>query len=220
MYKVFVLKVIDVHNMDQNYEIALNSIIPIILQVNYCILFIYTIYWDRHDTFKALKVISFLSYFVSATQNAGDIAESIDFDSFISLIDVVVPSLCIKKRLEHVMCDDILMLLVKLSSADEKEVLESVILPFLESDLRMILNLIIADQTIMFDGGVFIVPKLEAVTKILGYNFFVTVEVIQNTLVEVNDLLETEQKLENTLICHHQNIVLYILDFVRFVIRF
>lgn len=60
----FILRLIGVEFMEDDYKMSVNILIPIYLEANYYILLIYTLYHYRHEPFKALTPTPFLAIFV------------------------------------------------------------------------------------------------------------------------------------------------------------
>lgn len=99
---------------------------------------------------------------------------------------------------------------------DEHVMIIPVILPFIdpESDFGLKINMINQMFTVLM--GFPVVPGTEIVTCVMKNNVTATAAVIENSLIELQNLVETDTHFSIKCVCELRNTILKILDFDRF----
>lgn len=107
--------------------------------------------------------------------------------------------------------------LYKIFLTDEVEWIIPVILPFVDPDSQNGLYLNLTNQLISAAFGVIIVPATELITCVLKNNCLATAAVIENTIIELQNLLQNDKTFSNERIWQFRNIILKTMDHERFV---
>lgn len=106
--------------------------------------------------------------------------------------------------------------LYKIFFTDDYELIVPVILPFVNPDTQQGFYFNLANQFIIFCGGIFIVPGKELVSCVVANNLTTMAHVINKALLEFNETLEKDQQFSKKHVPQLGNIVSQIMDFNRF----
>lgn len=105
----------------------------------------------------------------------------------------------------------------KMFYTDEREMFIPVILPFVDPDTENGFYLNLASQLITASFGAIAIPAIELVTCVLKNNVLATAAVVNNSILELKNQMESDGLFTMDRMWKFRNIILKTLDFDRFV---